>query len=209
MKIIGIVSQKGGSGKTTLAIHLSIEAIRNGLKTVVFDLDPQASISVWSDAREEKDLKVISVHAQRLEASINQAKKEGVDLVIIDSAPNANDIIMAVCRLSDLILTPCRPSALDLHATRTTVALATSVGKTVHVILNAIPASTKVGNEAQELLKGAGIKVSNIMLNQLIGFSHCLNDGLAIQELSPKSKASEQIKKLYAWVQDTLNFRNA
>jgi chromosome partitioning protein len=89
MKTIAIISQKGGAGKTTVAVHLAVAAEQHGWKTALFDLDPQASAASWADKRNNQPPAVVSAQAVRLPNLLEQAAAQSADLVIIDSAPNA------------------------------------------------------------------------------------------------------------------------
>src|ERR1035437_1235665 len=109
MKTIAIISQKGGAGKTTLAVHLAVEAERRGLKSALFDLDPQASAASWSDKRVAETPVVISAQAGRLPNLIEQARGQDAGFIIIDSAPNADSASLVAAKAADLILIPCRP----------------------------------------------------------------------------------------------------
>jgi chromosome partitioning protein len=146
MKTVAIISQKGGAGKTTIAIHLAVAAEKRGMKTALFDLDPQASASSWSDKRNKPSPAVVSAQAGRLPALLEQARAQSADLVIIDSAPNADAASLAAARAADLILVPCRPAAFDLNAIGTTLSLAVVAGKPAFVVLNAVPPSAKSAN---------------------------------------------------------------
>jgi chromosome partitioning protein len=108
VRTIAIISQKGGAGKTTVGIHLAVAAVHRGLQTALFYLDPQASASSWSDKRNDPSPSVISAQAARLPGLLAQAKAQSADLVIIDSAPNADAASLAAARAADLILIPCR-----------------------------------------------------------------------------------------------------
>lgn len=115
MKTIDIISQKGGARKTTVAVHLAVAAEQDGLNTALFDLDPQASASSWSDKRGKPSPAVVSAQAARLPSLLEQAAAQSADLVIIDSAPNADSASLAAARAADFILIPCRPAAFDLN----------------------------------------------------------------------------------------------
>src|SRR5260370_23159119 len=90
MKTVAIISQKGGAGKTTVAIHLAVAAEQRGMNTAIFDLDPQASAASWADKRKNPSPAVVSAQAARLPGLLEQAAAQFADLVIIDSAPNAD-----------------------------------------------------------------------------------------------------------------------
>lgn len=200
MKTIAIISQKGGAGKTTVAIHLAVAAELHNLKTAIFDLDPQASATSWADKREKKTPVVVSAQAGRLPVLLEQASSQLADLVIIDSAPNADAASLAAARASDLILVPCRPAAFDLSAIGTTLNLASVANKPAYVILNAVSSHGKIEEEAKSALKDVGIKVAGPILHYLVAFSHAVNDGRTAQEYDPKSKAAAEIISLFHWV---------
>jgi CobQ/CobB/MinD/ParA nucleotide binding domain len=93
----------GGAGKTTIGIHLAVAAEKRGMKTALFDLDPQASASSWSDKRKQPYPAVVSAQAARLPGLFEQAAAQSADLVSIDSAPNADAASQAAARAADLI----------------------------------------------------------------------------------------------------------
>jgi chromosome partitioning protein len=200
MKTIAIISQKGGAGKTTIAIHLAVAAEQRGLKTAIFDLDPQASAASWSDKRTAASPTVVAAQATRLTSLLEQAEAQSADLVIIDSAPNADAASLAAARAADLILVPCRPAAFDLNAIGTTLNLAAVAGKLAYVVLNAVPPQGKVGEEARGALSNGGVAVAEPVLHQLVAFSHAVNDGRSAQELYPKGKAAAEVFTLFDWV---------
>jgi chromosome partitioning protein len=209
MKTIAIISQKGGAGKTTVGIHLAVAAERRGMNTALFDLDPQASASSWSDKRNKPSPAVVSAQAARLPGLLKQAAAQSADLVFIDSAPNADSASLAAASAADLILIPCRPAAFDLNAIGTTLNLAAVAGKPAYVVLNAVPPLGKVGEEARRLLEDSGVRVAAPVLHQLVAFAHAVNDGRTAQELDPRSKAALEIEALFAWVKRQANAQAA
>ncbi len=200
MKTIAIISQKGGAGKTTVAIHLAVAAEQRGMNTAIFDLDPQASAASWSDKRQNPAPAVVSAQATRLPSLLEQAESQSAGLVIIDSAPNADAASLAAARAADIIIIPCRPAAFDLNAIGTTLSLAAVAGKPAYVLLNAVPPQGKVGEEARAALEAGGVSVIVPVLHHLVAFSHAVNDGRSAQELDPKSKAAMEISTLFDWI---------
>ena len=207
MKTIAIISQKGGAGKTTVSIHLAVAAEERGLKTAIFDLDPQASAATWADKRTKEAPAVVSAQASRLPGLLEQAAAQEADLVIIDSAPNADAASLAAARAADVILIPCRPAAFDLNAIGTTLALASVAGKPAFVLLNAVPPQGRVGDESRQALIGGGVAVAEPVLHQLVAFSHAVNDGRSAQELDAKSKAAAEISALFDWIMQQANMQ--
>ncbi len=205
MKTIAIISQKGGAGKTTIAVHLAVAAERRRLKTALFDLDPQASASSWADKRRQSFPAVVAAQASRLPSLLEQAAAQKADLVIIDSAPNADAASLAAAKAADLILIPCRPAAFDLNAIGTTLSLAAIAGRPAFVLLNAVPSQGKLAEEARDILSSSGIQVAEPVLHHLVAFSHSVNDGRTAQEYDAKSKAAHEMDVLMAWAMKQVN----
>lgn len=110
MTIIAIVSQKGGAGKTTLAVHLAAAAERRGEVALIIDADPQATASQWAAWREEQPPEVIDSAPPRIAAKIRQAGEAGATFIVIDTPPHADAAASKAMEVADLALIPCRPS---------------------------------------------------------------------------------------------------
>jgi chromosome partitioning protein len=199
MKVIAILSQKGGAGKTTLALHLAVAAEQNGQQTAVIDLDPQASAANWSDSRTADTPAVVSAQASRLTQVLDAARNAGADLAIIDTAPHSESSALAAARAADLILIPCRPSILDLRAIGSTIDLAKLAKKPAVVVLNTVPPRGSLADDAAQAVAGYDIEVAPIHIGSRAAFLHSLTAGLTAQEYEPSGKAAEEITQLYKW----------
>jgi chromosome partitioning protein len=111
MKTIALVAQKGGTGKTTIAISLAVEAVGRGLSVVVIDLDPQASACRWSDRRGEEAPPVIDAQPSRLSQALAKAAQAGVDLAIVDTPARVEQAAAEAAKAADLVLIPCKPQS--------------------------------------------------------------------------------------------------
>ena len=200
MKIIAIISQKGGAGKTTLAVHLATAAIAAGYTTAIIDLDPQGTAASWGDRRTAGAPEVISGQAVRLPALTTAARENGADIVILDTAPNADQTASLSARAADLVLIPCRPSTFDLEAIETTLLLAKAAKKPAYVVLNAVPPRSGIGKEATEGLRAGGAQVAPHQLSQRAAYGHSVIDGRTAQEFEPDGKAADEIVVLFKWV---------
>jgi chromosome partitioning protein len=200
MKIIAIISQKGGAGKTTLAVHLATAAAAAGHTAAVIDLDPQGTATSWSDRRTAQVPEVISGQAVRIPALVNAARQNGADFLILDTAPNADQTASLAARAADLVLIPCRPATFDLEAIETTLLLTKAAGKPAYVVLNAVPPRSSIGKEAAEGLAARETKVAPHQLTQRAAFTHGVIDGRTAQEFEPQGKAAEEVHALYVWV---------
>jgi len=200
MKTIALLSQKGGSGKTTLAINIAVAAERDGKQVVVIDLDPQASALTWRDSRESATPVVMSAQASRLGQILTAAAASGADWIIIDTTSRVESPALAAARLSDLILIPCRPSIMDLWAIRNTIDVARLAQKTAVVVLNAIPSRGTTTIEAERAVEKFGVEVCPIHLGYRAAYANAMPDGRRAQEYEPAGKAAQEISRLYTWV---------
>ena len=139
MKTVAILSGKGGSGKSTIALHLAVAAERRGYSVAVLDIDPQASAATWADSREGDRPSVTSLQPSRIVKALETARGAGAALAIIDTAPHSADAAMIAAEVADLILVPCRPGILDLRAIGSTARIVKVAGKPALVVLNAAP----------------------------------------------------------------------
>ncbi len=202
MKTLSLISQKGGSGKTTLALSLATIAEQAGYSTVLIDLDPQQSAKSWSDHRNSDTPVVISAQAIRLNEILETAKNNGADLVIIDTAPHSETTALAACRASDFVLVPCRPALLDLHAIKETHNLIQLSKAKAAAVLNAVPPRGTMGEQAMNVIQSAGLDVVPVQICQRAAFVHALTNGQSVSEFEPQSKAAQEVKALFAWTFD-------
>jgi chromosome partitioning protein len=205
MKTLAVLSRKGGAGKTTIAVHLAVAAEAHGIATVIFDLDPQASAALWSDHRGEPIPTVVPAQAPRLSALLAQAKGNAADLVILDTAPNADTIASEAANHADMILIPCRPSGFDLDAIGATVRLAQAAGKPAYVIITAAPVQGVETAEATAALTAAGLEVCPVVLHSRKAYASRIHEGRTAQETDPTGKAAAEIRALLLWVSKKAN----
>ena len=205
MKTVAILSQKGGTGKTTLALHLAVAAERSDVPVAIIDLDPQASATGWKDSRADESPSVTSIQASRLPKALEVARGAGAGLVIIDSAPHSEDAAVAAAEAADLILIPCRAGILDLRAIATTARIVKITGKPAYVILNtAPPRASSLIADAREAVKQHGLDVAPVVIHQRSAYAHALTAGLTAEEYEPNGKAAEEITALFKWLHNLL-----
>jgi chromosome partitioning protein len=199
MKIISVVCQKGGAGKTTVATNLAVLAEREGYPTVLLDLDPQATAAKWGDKRDSPP-DVVAAQAGRLGRLLEAAKGQGAELAIIDTAPTADSAALEAVKVADLVLVPCQPSDFDIGAVGATVRLAEQIaGKECWVVMNAIPPTSKITEEAIGVLTGAGVRVAPVRLVRRLDFVNGLPMGQAALEWEEKGKAAAETRALWEW----------
>lgn len=207
MKTIALISQKGGSGKTTLALHLATASALAGRDTAIIDLDPQASAANWADRREAELPVVLSAHASRLSHEMKRVDEMGGEVLIIDTAPHSDSAALEAAKAADLVLIPCRPAILDIEAITNTLELVKTKGVPVVVVLNAVASQ---GNEAQEAGEAitqaanaigiADFKLCPVQLHQRVAFARSLIAGQSAQEFEPTGKAADEAEQLHTFM---------
>lgn len=204
MKTLAIISQKGGSGKTTLAVHMAVCAIRQGLNTAIIDIDPQGSAYDWFSSREpENGLNAVQANINQLASLLKQAKAGKADLVIVDTAPHSDSAAAIAAQVADFILMPCRPARFDLKAIGSTAAIAKLSQTPAAVVINAAPRG-KLADEARAALHNQGINVVDPVLQQRVAYSHAVIDGRSVHEYEPEGKAAEEIDELFAYLKKAM-----
>lgn len=196
MFVIAVVSQKGGAGKTTVAIHLSAFFSQQGKNVVLLDLDPQASASGWSDRRDDETPVVISIHAKRLPSELEKIARLNGDIAILDTAPHSDSIALEAMRYADLVLIPTRPAIMDIEAIVSTLELTKIVRKQALVILNACPPRGKDSTKAFDAISELGVEVSLKHLTQRTVFARSLLHGKTAMETEPMGKATAELQAL-------------
>jgi chromosome partitioning protein len=201
MKTLAIISQKGGSGKTTVAVHLAVCAELAGQTSAIIDLDPQASAAEWASRRGADSPEVIRAAPEQLSGLLDQAKANGAGITIIDTAPHSDRAATIAACLADVVLIPCRPAAFDVAAIPTTLSilkLAQAQARAA-ILLNAVPPQGRTGEEAEAGLSALA-RVVPVRLIHRAAYSHAVNDGRSVEEFEPNGKAAEEIRALYRWI---------
>ncbi len=197
MFVLALVCQKGGAGKTTMAIHLAVEGHRRGLRTLLIDVDTQASAAKIMDRRGDDPPDIATEAAGRLERAIHAAEAEGYDLVLIDTAPQADRAAAQAARVADIVVAPVQPSIVDLDAVDATVDVCKLAGVDVVFVLNRVPAQ---GNEVlgtAEAIRKRGMRVSAVRWGERKAFKYPFMRGLVAQEVEPDSKAAAEVRLLF------------
>ena len=203
MKTIALIAQKGGAGKTTVAVNLAVAA---GPKTALFDLDPQESAVIWADRRQDETPHVEFLTERRLPDGLKAASTQGFILSIIDTPPAAGPQALTAAEAANLVLVPCRPSLVDLDAIRRTAQLIKSAGITAYVIFNAAPpGATTLLNDARAIVEGAGMSVAPVILRERSAYRAAWPMGKGVTETEPKGKAAGEIAYLKNWVFEQLH----
>lgn len=204
MKTVAILSEKGGAGKTTLAVHLATAAQLAGLPTGIIDLDPQASAADWADSRNEPP-EALAIPPARLDSVLGKLKAGGCKFVVIDTGRDSNNAGYTAAQAADLVLVPCRVGRFDIRALSRTLDLAKLAGKPAQLVFNDLaPNATTMRAEAIEALAPMGCAIAPVQLSHRAAFRDAPMSGRTAQEIEPNSAAAAEVAAVFAWVCETL-----
>ncbi len=200
MHVLVIASRKGGSGKTTLTGHLSVEAERRGHGPVaIMDVDPQGSLADWWNEREASSPVFVNTSLETLADDVERLKAAGMRTVIIDTPPAITGAIRQVVGVSDLVLIPTRPSPHDLRSVAATVALVEDLGKPLVFVVNAATPRARITREAVAALSQHG-PLAPSLVHQRVDFAASMTDGRTVMEISNARLAASEIERIWDYV---------
>jgi chromosome partitioning protein len=211
MHVIALIAQKGGTGKTTLALSLAVAAEQAGIDALIVDLDPQATACKWGDRRQADAPLVIDAQPSRLANALQKAKEGGIGLAVIDTPPRSAEAALAAARAADLVVIPVRPQIYDLETIPNAMELIATAGRTrgsdirVQAVLNAIPAQGTRHEQARQALEALGLRVSPHTLGARAAFGDAGTLGLSVTEHDVKGKAAEELLEVYSYVMRLLS----
>ena len=201
MKTLAVLSRKGGTGKTTLAIHLAVAAENAGQTVALIDLDPQASAAKWHDTREDETPFVVAAPASRLPEVLKRAENAGATFAILDTAPHTETAALDAANTAEMALIPCKPALIDLQAITSTINVTrlANVPET-RIVFNAVPPRGDRVDQAREAVKVFDVPCAPCEVGNRIAFVDAYNAGLTAQEFEPRGKASREIRELYTYI---------
>jgi chromosome partitioning protein len=208
-KVIAVLNQKGGVGKTTLTVHLATAFSRRGESVLLIDADPQGSALDWSAARKGKPLFPVaglpkaSLHKELEPLAANYS------VVLIDGPPRVYDVARSAIMASDLVLIPVQPSPYDVWAAKEIVDLIHEAAvykpklKSAFVINRKI-VNTAIGRDVAEALAEYPVSVLHAAISQRVLFAESATQGMTVYELSPGNSAAKEMDVLVDEVKELL-----
>ncbi len=200
MKAITFVTQKGGSGKSTLCINLAIAAQEAGRSVCILEMDRQATISDWAEHRSAATPEVAQIDAPQLEAVIKNLAGSAYEYVFIDTPGVDSPGTLSAIRAADLCIIPCRPTPADLRAFKPTLAAIYRLDKRFAFVLNQTPPRSYRIRDAADGLAVLGVlpDVNIVMRND---HQDAIGLGQGVTEYNPKGAAAEEIRRLWTWIE--------
>ncbi|MDI3338391.1 ParA family partition ATPase [Defluviimonas aestuarii] len=197
-KVIAVVQQKGGSGKTTLAVNIAVAAIRRGMSVALLDTDPQGSLGRWFMTRRERlgeaGLEFSTSSAWGVSYECEKLKREA-DLVIVDTPPKVDADLRPALREADLVLVPVASSHVDLWATEGVLDLAARESKRTWLVMNRARAGTRLGDDVARAAAELTAGVTDARLANRVVYAETLGQGLGAIEAG-KSAATAEVGAL-------------
>ena len=198
-------SQKGGSGKTSLCAHISVEAERAGDGPVyLIDTDPQGTLSTWHENRTAETPHRVEIPLPDLPAGLATLAQRGAALCFIDTAPNRGDENAELFRQAGLVLVPVRPSPSDLWAVAATVRLLKQIGTPFLFVVNQATLNANITAQAVAALSHHGPVAQTIIVNR-VPYAAAMTDGHTAPEIAAKGPAATEISTLWANIKSCLH----
>ena len=210
MHTIVLATQKGGSGRTTLAIGLALAAMQTGHTVRLIETDSQGTLSNWQARRAYAEPIVEPVYvAGEIEQRLQVFRQNGVTLTIIDTPGGVSAVTATAIRCADLCLIPARPTIADVEATASTLRIIRASDKPFAFVLNQTPIrGQRINNAATALADEAALDMSGVLAQPFIVMRNdhqdALSAGLAVSEYAPHSKSADEVRGLWQWVEAKL-----
>ena len=200
-KVITIAQQKGGTGKTTLAVHLALAFIKyHNLKIAIIDTDPQGSLGKWFMIRTEKNIsnKNLTFKTASLWGAQYESKslKKDHDIIIIDTPPKIESDARPAIEAADLVLIPVAPSHVDFWATEAIIDIAKKAKRKILIQINRANHRSKLISETLEYINSLKVKATDTLIGHRQIFVSSMGIGKTAVEKQRSGKAIEEIKDI-------------
>lgn len=200
-KVITISQQKGGTGKTTLAVHLALAFIKyHNLKIAIIDTDPQGSLGKWFMIRTENKVsndnltfKTASLWGAQYES---KTLKKDHDIVIIDTPPKIESDARPSIEAADLVLIPVAASHVDFWATGAIVEIAKKANKKILIQINRSNQRSKLINKTNDFIKSLDLSSTKTIIGNRQIYTSAMGEGKTAVEKQKKGNAVDEIKNL-------------
>jgi chromosome partitioning protein len=205
LSVISLVSQKGGVGKSSIAINLAVLAATD-IKTCIIDCDPQGTCVAWYESRANQDPAIIPAdQVGFLPETLSRLDAAGFDLAVIDTAGSDAPATREAMRVADFCLVPLRPSRPDLMATVPTVEALRALDRQFNLVLSQAPSNpqSRVSQAVQRRLESSASFAPVILVSRM-DWQHSYALGQSVTEYAPTSRAAVEVAELWSWTKRQL-----
>lgn len=205
MKTLAVISRKGGAGKTTLTVNLTLAAHLAGWKTILADIDPQRSASEALRARTEPGPTIAEINAGKLFQTRSQALHDAYDVMLIDTPAAPDSDVAVAVNSADLCVLVCRPTFLDIASVARSAEMVRRLGKAGLIVLNQAPSKRgglePVGvQKAIEALRFCGLPIAPVGMRSRTIYQQAIARGRSVGEWDAASPAAQEIDRLWTHV---------
>jgi chromosome partitioning protein len=209
MRVIAVLNQKGGSGKTTIATHLARALQLAGKDVLLVDSDPQGSARDWAAVREDQPLPVVGIDRPTIDRDLKNVTKK--EFVVIDGAPQAADLAVSAIKAADFILIPVQPSPYDIWATsdlvdlvKQRIEMTDGRLKAAFVVSRAIK-GTRIGAEVTDTLEGYELPILTARITQRVSYPTTAASGTTVLDTEPEGDAAAEVRAVLEEITQKLN----
>jgi chromosome partitioning protein len=200
MKVVTVLSEKGGAGKTTVTVHLAVAAQLAGLDVAIIDLDPQASAAEWADQRGGAP-EAVAIPSARLDKLLADLRTNGADLIFIDTPREANNAGYTAVQAADFVLIPFKRGGFDFRALKRTLDLCRIASKRPCLLLNGMRiGASRVEADAREALAAHECDIAPVVFHDRAAYITASITTKTAQEMDPTGDAAAEINSLFLWI---------
>ena len=200
MAVVAFVTQKGGCGKTTLALCLAVAAQQAGKQVVILDTDPQGSAAQWWEGRQEQAPELFAVKGEDIGRAVTNAQAKHFDLILIDTPARAEPVNAAAAHAADFCVIPCQPTLIDMRAQDPTVQTVKRLERRAAFVLTRCPPRGSRTTEAARGLQIFGLPVAPVLIGNRTAYPDATGSSLGVTEYEPEGKAADEIRAFWQWL---------
>jgi len=201
MSIVAVATQKGGAGKTSIAVHVARGLQLSGSSVLLLDADSQRSATAWRGLQDTVDMPEVYTlrDGEDLRKRV-RSLKASYDVIVIDGHPRLHGLLAETVHVADLLLIPVQPSGLDLHAAGEIVGLFKSARKQdrkkrAHFVVNRVVSRSRLADQIGDALRGFAVPALSSRLGDRVAFQNAVSQGLTVFEID-RGKARSEAKAL-------------
>lgn len=209
MNVISFVTQKGGTGKSHLAVSLAVVAEATGERVCLLDLDPQGTTADWYQTRAAETPAVLDHNqAAKLTETLTSLEQAGFTLVIIDTPGHDSHATRGAMRAANLCLIPVKPSEADVKASMPTIKALHAMGQPFALVINQAPPNRQARLTSAVVMRlSTSGEVLPLALANRLDHPYAYSLGQGVSEYAPGGKAAEEIAELWSWCRKRLEVK--